>query len=55
MLNQVVHLLFVGGFGLAKELKDIIMCLLKWNQDPAPRLPYCFLMVLPYLCIPSLP
>ena len=35
------HLL---GFNSEKELKDFVMCPLRWNQESAPKLYFCFLV-----------
>ena len=45
--SSSLRLPFVGGFGSTEELKDSYMYPSRWNQDPAPRLHYCFLTAPP--------
>ena len=42
------------GFSSMKNCKDIVLCLLRKNQDTCPRLHYCFLTV-PSLSLHLLP
>ena len=52
---EVAVLPWGRGFSSAEELKDTLCLFLDGNQDPAPKLHYCFSTALPGSCIPSLP
>ena len=46
----------VGGFNICKIAQRYCYVYhLKGNQNPVPRLYYCFLLLFPCLCVPSLP